>query len=133
MKLVRLPSDRFRLILHKIAGLSTKQLCIAVLSASDSHDVPHILWNPKVHCRVYRSPPFIHKLSHINPLHVPLFYLLLYFAVTDPSILGSSYLQVSSLFIFSPYVQHVLPIPCSFCITLLVFGEAYKVMKLHMF
>jgi hypothetical protein len=53
------------------------------------------------------------------------------FAVTVPTVLGSSYLQVSSLFIFSPYVQHVLPISCSFFVTLLVFDEAYKVMKLH--
>jgi hypothetical protein len=35
---------------------------------SDSHEIPRCLWNPKVHCRIYKFPSPVRTLTRINPL-----------------------------------------------------------------
>jgi len=69
-------------------------------SHSESREITRLLWNPKGHYCVHKSPSLDHILSHSHPLHKTLAYFLkIHYDIIFPSTPRSSQV-VSSTQVF---------------------------------
>jgi hypothetical protein len=71
-----------------------------VTSCAVTQDIPSILWNQKVHCRIHKSHRLVIILSQISPVH------------TTPSYLTKIYLTI----IVTIYKQAIWPVFLAFLI-----------------
>jgi hypothetical protein len=78
-------------------------------SCAATQELPNILWNEKVHYCVHKSPPLVHILSKINPVHTTPSYLRSTLILSSHLCLGLP----SGLFL-SGFTTNIAPI-CATC------------------
>jgi hypothetical protein len=86
-----------------LSSYSSRTSCEANLFSA-SQEIPRILWNPKVHYRIYKCPPPVLILSQVI--------LSTHLCLGLPSGLFPSGLTTKTLYapLLSPYVLHLPPI-----------------------
>jgi hypothetical protein len=78
------------------------------ISCAATQELPSISWNPKVQCRIHKSPPLVPILSHLISLRSILI-LSTHLRLGLPSGLFPSGFPTNILyaFLFSPYIEHI--------------------------
>jgi hypothetical protein len=96
--------------------------------------LPSILWNPKVHHRVHKSPQLVSILSQIDPVYTTRSYLCkIHFNIVHPlNVLVFVVVSFLAAFRQNPICIPLLPIYVTFSAQLIlldfiiIFGEEYK-------
>jgi hypothetical protein len=101
-----------------------------------TQEIPNILWNPKVHYRVHKTPPLVPVLSQIYPVRTALTYLskIHFNIIHSPTSWSSEWslffwlshqypICIPLLPIYATYLAHFIHLGL---IILSIFGEEYK-------
>jgi hypothetical protein len=90
---IRCKSSLPKFIHHSLMELSPSW---ETANYAPTQELPSVLWNPKVHCRVHKSPPMVPILSQIDPIHtIPPYLSKIHFNIVHPPMSWSSQWSLS--------------------------------------